>query len=150
MFTKSLKRALLPLLLVAGLLFVLPSTTAGASTAGCDYSAASQNNGWGWNPETGTSCAPNSAQVAADSFSSSFGSSGVVECSYNIITGGSFEAGDFFDFARVECELNGEPVSPDLEGCDYNSASQNNGYGWNPETRRSCPAPTFFFGHGVL
>ncbi len=26
--------------------------------SGCDYSAAAANDGWGWNPATGTSCAP--------------------------------------------------------------------------------------------
>ena len=33
-------------------------------------------------------------------------------------------------------------VEPTSGGCDYSDAAQNNGWGWNPQTRESCPPRT--------
>ena len=35
-----------------------PGYGGGYGGGGCDYSNAAYNNGWGWNPSTGTSCPP--------------------------------------------------------------------------------------------
>lgn len=51
---KRLSAALVAVILTS----LLTAVTATAASASCDYSAADQNNGWGWDAATGTSCAP--------------------------------------------------------------------------------------------
>lgn len=88
-------------------------TTAPASAA-CDYSDADQNNGWGWDAEARRSCPPSENTGSPDTPSET----------------------DTPSTATVP-----DPVEA-ADNCDYSSADQNNGWGWDPVAGTSCPPRT--------
>ena len=54
-----------------------------SEAGGCDYRDAAMNNGWGWNPFTGTSCPPSGDYRGPSSPSGEYGGpSSLGDCSY--------------------------------------------------------------------
>ncbi len=102
---------------------------------GCDYSKASANNGWGWNPTTRQSCPPQ----GSNSGSSGGGSAG--GCDYSKASANN--GWGWNPTTRQSCPPEGSSTDSSggasAGGCDYSKAFANNGWGWNPTTKQSCP-----------
>lgn len=90
----------------------------------CDFSDASQYNGWGWNPVTRESCPP-SASTTPVTTASSPG---------NALTDCVDTDGDGWGWTGT-----GSCVVAPNDQCDYTVADSNDGWGWNPVTEQSCP-----------
>lgn len=96
-----------------------------AGNDGCDYSNAAIYDGWGWNPDTGTSCEPVTVSSADN-------------CDYSNATindGWGWNARNGQSCAPLD---SGDVPAVD-QSCDYTRADSNQGWGWNPTTRSSCP-----------
>lgn len=94
----------------------------------CDYSNADSTGGWGWNPVTRESCAPQQ-DVAASNNSQG--------CDYS--NANSSNGWGWNPVTLESCAPLTGIVNDDSQGCDYSNAGTQNGYGWNPSTGQSCP-----------
>ena len=87
---------------------------------GCDYSDASQNAGFGWNPLTAESCPP----IASETYD---------HCDYSYAAQNRGWGWD--DIALQSCP----PIDTTISRtCDYSDAALNLGYGWNDAEQLSC------------
>jgi outer membrane protein assembly factor BamB len=111
---QSLKSPLGRLLTALSVAVVLSSNSVAQQTdSGCDYSAAAENFGWGWDPITGISCPPADADQIIDLY---LPSPGADEPSRETL----------IDELRTDY-------------CDYTDAALHSGWGWNNVLLESCP-----------
>ena len=86
-----------------------PVPTDEPSTERCDYSDASEHNGWGWDSVAQQSCPPLDTEPGPE------------------------------PPTEPESPAKELALPSPIDECDYTHASVNNGWGWNDTTQESCP-----------
>ena len=92
----------------------------------CDYSAADQNNGWGYNPTDPTQQCPPVEETPEEG-----------SCDYS-----AADQNNGWGYNPTDPTQQCLPLeeTPEEGGCDYSAADQNNGWGYNPtDPTQQCP-----------